>query len=99
MMGLSILIARILALTYVAVGIGALNGRMNFARMVGEFEQSNALTYVAGFFALAFGMTLVTYHNVWVWDWPVLITVIGWMSMLKGATFIAFPQLLSAFKG
>jgi predicted MFS family arabinose efflux permease len=98
-MGLSVLAARILALTYIAAGIAAFSGKITFGQMVEEFERSPALTFVTGFIALVFGMVLVAYHNIWVMDWIVLITVVGWMSLFKGVLLMAFPQSVASFKG
>ena len=36
---------------------------------------------------------------IWAKDWTVLITIIGWVSLLKGIILIAFPQSISSFKG
>ncbi len=98
-MDLSVLVARVLALTYISAAIGALSGRVTFSKMVEDFEKSPALTFVAGFFTLVLGVLLVEYHNIWVKDWRVLITLISWMTLLKGIRFLAFPQSISSFKG
>jgi len=98
-MELSVVVARILSLTYLAAGVGALRGQISFRKMLHEFEQSPGLTYLSGFIALIVGMILVTYHNRWVSDWPVLITVVGWLSLVKGVLLIAAPQFLTSFKG
>jgi hypothetical protein len=98
-MELSLLVARILALTYISAGIAALSGKITFGKIVEDFERSQGLTFVTGFITLIFGMVLVTYHNLWVKDWTVLITLIGWISVLKGVMLTAFPQVILYFKG
>ena len=97
-MELSILVAKILALTYISAGVAALNGKNTFARIVEDFERSPGLTFVTGFFTLICGMLLVAYHNIWVRNWTVLVTVAGWAALLKGVLLIAFPQYISSFK-
>lgn len=98
-MVLSVLVARILALTYISAGIAALSGKITFGKIVEGFEKSSALTFISGFITLVFGMVLVTYHNIWARSWIVLITIIGWMSLLKGIMLIIFPQYILYFKG
>jgi len=98
-MELSILSAKILALVYISASVAAFSGKMTFAKTVEDFERSSGLTFFAGFIALVIGALLVQYHNIWVRNWTVLITVIGWMSLLKGVMFIAFPRSISFFKG
>ena len=98
-MELSVLVARMLSLVYISAGIAALSGKMDFRKVVEDFERSPGLTYMSGFMALIFGVLLVHYHNLWVKDWTVLITIIGWIALLKGIMLIAFPQSIAAFKG
>ena len=97
-MELSILVARIVALTYLSAGIAALSGKISFSKVVEEFEKNTALTFIAGLISIVLGMILVTYHNIWVKNWTVLITIIGWMSLLKGIMLIVLPQSISFFK-
>lgn len=97
-MGLSIFVAKVVSLLYLAAGIGALSGKITFAKIVDDFEKSPALTFMTGLFTLVVGMLLVQYHNIWVKDWPVLITIIGWAALIKGLMFIACPQKISFFK-
>ena len=91
-MELSILVAKILAITYIATGISALSGKITYARLAEDFERSPGLTFTTGFFTLVFGMVLVTYHNIWVSDWTVLVTLVGWLSVLKGVVLMTCPQ-------
>lgn len=98
-MELSILVAKILALVYISAGVGALRGTITFGKIVQDFEKSPALTYMTGFIALVMGALLVNYHNIWVKDWTVLITIVAWAALIKGVFLIAFPGYISAFKG
>ena len=97
-MQLSVLVAKILALIYISTGISALRGKPTFSQLIEDFEQSPALTYISGFFTLVSGAFLVAYHNIWVKDWTMLITIIGWLALLKGVMLIACPEYLLLFK-
>ncbi len=97
-MGLSILVAKILALIYISVGLGVLSGKLSLKKIIEDFENSAGLTYLTGVVTIVFGVILIEYHNIWVRDWRVLITVIGWMALLKGMLLIAAPRFLTAFK-
>jgi threonine/homoserine/homoserine lactone efflux protein len=50
------------------------------------------MTYLSGFVFLLLGVLLVVSHSVWVWDWPIVITIIGWLVLLKGMGRIFFPD-------
>ena len=38
------------------------------------------------------GLALVLTHNVWRADWPVIITILGWLAAIGGAVRIVMPQ-------
>ena len=97
-MELSILVARMISLIYLSVAVGILIGKLKLDEMVESFEKSPGLIYLSGIFTLIIGMLLVTYHNIWVKDWIVLVTIIGWLTLIKGVLLIVFPQYLSLFK-
>ena len=97
-MELSILTAKILALVYISAGISALSGKLSFGKMIEDFEKSAGLTFVTGFLTLVLGALLVEYHNIWAKNWTVLITIVGWIALLKGVMLIAFPRVITSFK-
>jgi hypothetical protein len=97
-MEISILVAKMAALVYLSVGIGALSGKVNVKELFDSFSKSPGLTYLGGFVALIAGVALVQYHNFWVNDWTVLVTILGWLAVIKGVTLIAFPQVMPKFK-
>jgi hypothetical protein len=47
-------------------------------------------------FLLVLGLAVVSSHNVWVGDWPVVITILGWVMVAKSLVFLLFVQY---FKG
>jgi hypothetical protein len=97
-MEVSILAAKILALTYISAGIAVLSDKITFVKIVEDYEKSKGLTFISGLMALIIGMLLVHYHNIWVRNWTLLITIIGWISLFKGIMLIVFPQSISYFK-
>ncbi len=52
-------------------------------------EKSLLLTLVF----LPFGLIIILGHNIWVWDWPVVITILGWLITVKCAFHLIVPQL------
>lgn len=94
-MELSILVAKLSALFFIAVGIRAVSGNLNIKKMLASFDDSQGLTIMSGFAMIAIGGLLVENHNIWVKDWPVLVTIIGWASLIKGVIFVGFPDVIS----
>ena len=61
--------------------------------MVKEFTKSPALCYMGGVLALFFGLFILMFHNKWDASWTTIITIIGWLSVIKGALLIACPKI------
>lgn len=53
---------------------------------------SHPVLYVAGCLSLIFGLLIVTSHNVWNPEWPVLITIFGWFLIIQGVGRLCFPE-------
>lgn len=98
-MELSFLAAKVLCLTYLSAGVAALTGKITYSKVIEDFERSPGLAFISGFLALIIGVVLVHYHNHWVRNWTVLITIVGWLSLLKGIMLVAWPQSIAHFKG
>jgi len=97
-MELSIFVAKIAAILYLSAGVAVLNSQITIDKIMSSFENSQGLTMVSGLFGIIIGMLLIEYHNFWVNDWTVLITIIGWAALFKGILYIAFPKTLFSFK-
>ncbi|MBL7072640.1 MAG: hypothetical protein ISS33_02520 [Candidatus Omnitrophica bacterium] len=93
----SIFIARIFGLCYLVIGIGFLFNRKAFERVMEDFCRNAALVFYGGLLALISGIAIVLVHNVWVCSWVVMITLIGWIAIIKGIWIIVFPDSIARF--
>ncbi|MDX1379634.1 MAG: hypothetical protein R3233_00870 [Xanthomonadales bacterium] len=85
-------IALLLGSVYVAVGLGMLVDSERYRGMAEEFFSSPALTYLGGIMAFAAGVTMVYLHHAWTADWRVIVTVIGWLALVKGVLLLVLPS-------
>ena len=54
--------------------------------------RSPPLVLLVGVFAVAVGLGLVIGHNVWTGGaLPVVVTLVGWASLIKGCALLALP--------
>lgn len=51
------------------------------------------LVYLSGVLLFIAGLVLVRMHNVWVWGWQTVLSVIGWFSIFVGLVRMFFPQM------
>lgn len=54
-------------------------------------DRSFGLTY--GYLSIFLGLASAILHNIWTWDWHVVITLIGWLALIKGIIVIAWPEI------
>ena len=91
-MGNSVFLARLIGPLMLMVGIGIFVNGATYRMLADEFLRSRALIYLSGLLAMTAGLALILTHNVWRADWPVIITILGWLAAIGGAFRIIAPQ-------
>ena len=91
-------IARLMGPVLLVMGIGMVVGLMtegdSYAALMKEFVGSRALIFLMGALTLAPGLAIVNAHNLWVPDWRVVVTVLGWLFIFRGILALVFPTLV-----
>ena len=95
-MDTSIFLAKLMGPIFVIIGVGLFLNRERYLAVVDEVILSKTLLYVFGVMALTGGLAVLLTHNVWVWDWPVVITIIAWLMVVRGSLRIVIPQQIEA---
>lgn len=93
-MDLSLFLAKVLGLYMLIGGLALLVNKEHFEHVVRDFTKSRVLPMFSGMLELLLGLMLVVSHNIWVSDWPVIITVVGWLALLEGLFFFFLPTQL-----
>ncbi|MFC1790442.1 hypothetical protein ACFLZP_03100 [Patescibacteria group bacterium] len=57
-----------------------------------EMTDDKSFVISTGYITLIMGLVTVILHNVWVTDWRVAITILGWSTIIKGIMKIGFPE-------
>jgi hypothetical protein len=86
------LIARLAGPLLVIIGLGMLANPGVYQAMISEFLHSAALVYLSGALTLLGGLAIVNVHNSWRAEWPVIVTILGWLMIIAGVIRIALPQ-------
>ena len=87
----SILLAKLMGPMLLVMGIFVAFNPAQMRRIGREFLDSDALIFLSGVITLPIGLAIVVTHNVWVGDWPVVITLFGWIAIFAGIARIALP--------
>ena len=81
---------------FVVAGVAFLVKPRMIRTILPEFIRSPTWLYLAGFMGLLVGLALVLTHRVWALDWRLIITVIGWVTLVRSLITIFQPQWIVA---
>jgi hypothetical protein len=100
-MEISFYLARFWGSLFIILGLGSVAVKL-LGRII-KYTEDRTITISTGYITFLLGLITVTLHNIWVADWRVAITILGWTTLLKGIEKIAFPgrvnKAAQLFKG
>ena len=89
---------RVLGLYFVVAGLGVSLQIDQLARLSTEIRENFLLRWISAILALAFGVLILATHDNAGGGPAMIVTLIGWISLIKGVfLFIAPPSLLSVY--
>src|ERR1700693_2358299 len=81
-------LARLMGPVLLTIGVGMVFGMLlegdAYSSLAKEFIASRALIFITGALALTAGLAVVNAHNLWVPDWRVVVTILGWPPIVFG---------------
>ena len=66
--------------------------RRNLLEELFRLLEDKGFVILSGYLASLIGLVSIILHNFWVSNWRVIITIFGWVSLIKGITRLAFPE-------
>ena len=88
----SILLAKFIGPYIMVIGLGLLFNSKAYQKVMEDFFKNAAFVYVTGLVTLVAGLAIVIFHNLWILDWRIIITLLGWNILIKGAWLIISPN-------
>jgi hypothetical protein len=86
-------ISKLIGLYVLIFGVAMLANRPAIIAGVGALLRDPGLVLLSGIFALSVGLAILLTHNVWSGGaLPVVVTAIGWLSILKGLVLLFLSQ-------
>lgn len=77
-------LATVLGWYLVIVSLFVLVKHEHAKAVVADVLSQPGLFFIVSLITLILGLLLVTSHNIWVMDWPVLVTLVAWLVLLSG---------------
>ncbi len=89
---MSIWIAKLLGPVILVLSIPMLLQPKRLLQTTQDFLSMPPLVLISGVLAMVAGLAIVNLHNLWVWDWRVVVTLFGWALVLGGVFRVLAPR-------
>jgi hypothetical protein len=89
-------LARLIGPVLAVIGVSMLLNPGSYLAIATAMLQQPALLYFAAVVGLVGGVALVMAHNVWAADWRLILTLLGWISIVDSASWILLTEQLRA---
>ncbi|HSD99063.1 MAG TPA: hypothetical protein VLB73_05240 [Patescibacteria group bacterium] len=93
-MELSLFLAKLIGV-YLIVVCGVLLVRKKDIGLLIGLSKHPEVIYLSGLIDVFFGLLIVLVHNVWAMDFRAIITVMGWVLLLRGVWRMLSPESIS----
>jgi len=90
-MNTSIAIAQVLGTVLAVMGLSAIIDRKAVSAALEKATQDRGFLWLWSFLFLTMGAVVVAMNNVWTSGLPLLITILGWLTIIKGAFLLLLP--------
>lgn len=86
-------LAELFGIVLVATSLALLINQNNLKRLLDSAEDDKAL-FCWGVKSLIVGVAMILAYNVWMQSWQVIITIIGWLALIKGLLMLFLPNIV-----
>ncbi len=88
----TIYLGRLIGLYCLLIGLTMAMRKQAMVEMVTALIRNAPAAWLAGLLAMTAGLAIVLGHNVWSGGaLPVIVTLVGWVALLKGLLFLLLP--------
>lgn len=91
-MDISLFLAKFLGLYMLIIAIIWITRKNKFDEGVHSIVSSDGTFYLASAINILVGLLIVIAHPIWKLNWQVIITILGYFSILQGILRLSFPR-------
>ena len=88
---------QILGPVFILAALGVFLNGAAFQKMLTTLDDSSLAFHLSAYAALTIGMVIVLKHNIWESPAEIIISLFGWIALVKGALLILSPGTLIDF--
>lgn len=91
-MCLSVFLAQTIGCYLFAVGLAMIIFQQRFKKLFTDCLSHSTMIAAHSTVSLILGLLIVVSHNIWIDQWPVVVTVFGWLLLVMGLFTLFFPE-------
>ena len=76
------------------IGIWMLFHHENMAKVCTSCKNTPSVQYMWGVINMLLGLVIINRFNMWGWNLPVLVSLLGWFMLIRGVMALFVPQML-----
>ena len=89
---LTLTLAKAYGVYMIAIGLSGLTAPDRWRMMMEDFQKSPGLTYLTAVLVFGFGLAMVILHGLWTDPLAIVVSLFGWVALLKGVLLMAAPD-------
>jgi len=93
---LSTFLAKLLGLYFIIISLLWIFRHQQLVASCKEMILTKGLLALSGEFSLVFGLVIAIDHTIWEWSWQGLVTLLGYLLILRGILRLAFPAFVKS---
>lgn len=94
-MELSLLLAKVIGISLMVISMALLVNKKGVDLLFSIYSHTEVV-FITGIVEVFLGVLLIINHNIWTFDFRVVITIIGWILLLRGLGRTFFPGRVPA---
>jgi uncharacterized protein YjeT (DUF2065 family) len=88
----AVMLAKIFGPVFVIAGLWMLIYPEELQTLWSEIKRTPAIFYFGAMMNLVFGCAILSFYHVWSWHLTVLVTLLGWVMVLRGLLVLFAPK-------
>lgn len=92
-MDISMFLGRVVGLYLIITSLCLMLNAKTLRAVVNDSMKNTSISFLMTDIALIIGLLMINAHNLWVPNWRLIITIVGWIAFLKGLIGFLFPKI------
>ncbi|MBU0646124.1 hypothetical protein KJ611_01440 [Patescibacteria group bacterium] len=93
-MEVSLFLGKVIALYFIIMALFLIIKKKSLKSTIENFWKNDGSMMFMSAIVLIMGLMVVVSHKVWTADWRIIVTLVGWLMLLKGVALLFFPDWL-----